>query len=178
MTKENPMREIRLEKLTLNIGAGEPGPKLDKSKKLLETLSESKVVITAAHKRSTFGPPKGRPIGTMVTLRGEKARELLTKLLQAVDSKLKPKQFDKNGNFSFGIKEYIHIPGFKYDPDIGIIGLDVAVTLTRPGFRVSKKRIRPGKVGAAHRIKPEEAMEWAKKEFNVNITDEEEEMWY
>jgi len=178
MTKENPMRNIGLEKLTLNMGAGEAGPGLDKSKKLLEFISQSKVVITHTHKRSTFGPAKGRPIGVMVTLRGEKARELLTKLLQANDNKIKPTQFDKNGNFSFGIKEYIHIPGFKYDPDIGIMGFDVAVTLTRPGFRVSKKRIRPGKVGVAHRIKPEEAMEWAKKELNVEVTEDVGETWY
>jgi len=178
MTKENPMRDINLEKLTLNIGAGEAGSVLDKSKKLLETLSGSKVVITHTHKRSTFGPAKGRPIGVMVTLRGEKARSLLEKLLQAIDKKIKPSQFDTNGNFSFGIKEYIHIPGFKYDPDIGIIGLDVAVTLTRPGFRVSRRRIRPGRIGKSHRIKPEEAMEWIKKEFNVEVTEEVGEMWY
>lgn len=177
MTKENPMREIMLEKVTLNVGAGEAGPKLDKSKKLLEDLSGSKVVVTQTRKRSTFGPAKGKPIGAMVTLRGEKAREILARLLQAVDSKLKPGQFDTSGNFSFGIKEYIHIPGFKYDPDIGIIGLDVAVTLKRPGFRVKRKRIKTGKIGKVHRITPEEAMEWIKKEFEVNVTEEVEEMW-
>ncbi len=177
MGKDNPMREIRLEKVTLNVGAGEAGPKLDKSKKLLEDLSGSRVVITHTRKRSTFGPAKGRPIGAMVTIRGARAREILERLLQAVDSKLKPGHFDTNGNFSFGIKEYIHIPGFKYDPDIGIIGLDVAVTLTRPGFRVSRRRLRPGKVGKKHRITPEEAMEWAKREFKVNVTEEVEEMW-
>ena len=111
---KNPMREIKLDKLTLNIGVGEPGPKLDKGKALLEKISQVKVVTTKTHKRTSFGPTKGRPIGAKVTLRGEPALELLGKLLQAVESRLKPGQFDRNGNFSFGIQEYIHIPGIKY----------------------------------------------------------------
>jgi large subunit ribosomal protein L5 len=170
---ENPMRTIRLEKLTLNIGAGEAGPGLDKAKALLEKLSQKKVVVTSARKRTTFGTPKGRPIGVKVTLRGQAARELLERLLQASDNRLRPGQFDSNGNFSFGIKEYIHIPGFKYDPDIGILGMDVCVTLMRPGFRVSRKRIRPGRIGRSHRITPEEAQKWVTKEFKANITEEE-----
>lgn len=177
MTKDNPMRKIMLDKVTLNIGAGEAGPKLDRSKMLLEKLSGAKVVITHTHKRSTFGPAKGRPIGVMVTMRGESAMELLGKLFQAIDNRIKPRNFDSNGNFSFGIAEYIHIPGFKYDPDIGIIGLDIAVTLKRPGFRVKDRRIRPGRIAKNHRITPEEATEWVKKEFNVKVTEEEERLW-
>lgn len=170
---ENPMRKIRLEKLTLNIGSGEAGPGLEKAKALLEKLTQRKAVTTITHKRSTFGVTKGRPIGAKVTLRGEAAMELLKNLLQAVDNRIKPSQFDRNGNFSFGIQEYIHIPGFKYDPDIGILGMDVCITLMRPGFRVSRKRIRPGRIAKSHRITPEEAQAWVKKEFQANITEEE-----
>jgi large subunit ribosomal protein L5 len=169
---QNPMKRIMLDKLTLNVGAGEAGPKLEKGAALLEKISESKVVTTRTHKRTTFGPAKGRPIGAKVTLRGKPAMELLDRLLQAVDRRIRPGQFDRNGNFSFGIQEYIHIPGIKYDPDIGILGFDVCITLRRPGFRVSRKRIRPGKVGKSHRIRPEEAQEWAKQNFQVNVTDE------
>ena len=163
------MREIRLEKITLNMGAGEPGPALEKSQKILETISGKKVIITRTHKRTTFGVAKKRPIGAMTTLRGETARELLEKLLQAVEETLPKTCFDKNGNFSIGIKEYIHIPGMKYDPDVGILGLDVAVTLMRPGYRVKKRRIKSGKIGKNHRITPEESMEWIKKEFGTKI---------
>lgn len=170
----NPMRSIRLEKMTLNVGAGEAGPKLEKGQALLKSLSETKVVVTTTHKRTTFGPAKGRPIGAKVTLRGEKAMQLLDKLLQAVDNKLKPSQFDRSGNFSFGVKEYIHIPGMKYDPDIGILGFDVAITLVRPGFRVARKRMRPGKIGKSHRITPEDAQKWVQENFSdVKITEEE-----
>ena len=175
--KENPMREIRLDKLTLNIGAGEAGPKLEKGKALLEYITQGKVVITKTHKRTTFGPAKGRPIGAKVTLRGNQAMEILGKLLQGVDNRLKPGQFDRNGNFSFGIHEYIHIPGIKYNPDIGIMGFDVAITLMRPGFRVSRKRIRPGKIGKNHRITPQEAQEWVKREFQTKVTDEVESLY-
>jgi len=170
VARENPMRMIRLEKITLNMGAGEPGPKLEKSKKILESIVSRKAVITKTHKRTTFGGAKNRPIGVKITLRGTEARDLLKRLLKAVE-KLKGSNFDSSGNFSFGIHEYINIPGIKYDPDVGILGLDVAVTLERPGFRVKKRMIKPAKIGERHKIKPEEAMDWAKKEFGVKIEE-------
>ena len=173
--KENPMREIRLDKVTLNIGTGEAGPKLEKAKALLEKVSAGKkVVITKTHKRTTFGIAKGRPIGVKVTLRGEEAMELLGRLLQGIENTLRPSQFDRQGNISFGVVEYIHVPGLKYDPDIGIMGFDVCITLKRPGFRVSKRRIRPGKIGKAHRITPEEAQKWMQDNFQTKITEEVE----
>ena len=165
----NPMRMISLEKMTINMGAGEAGPRLDKSQKILAKIAGSKVVVTRTHKRSTFGGGKNRPIGAMTPLRGEAARQLLERMLQAIEGKLSKSCFDRNGNFSFGIKEYIHIPGMKYDPEVGILGMDVAVTLTRPGYRVKDRRIRPAPIGKNHRIKPEEAAEWVSKEFKVRI---------
>jgi large subunit ribosomal protein L5 len=169
----NPMREIRLEKVTLNIGAGEAGEKLETAKKLLEKLSGIKVVVTKTRKRSTFGVAKNRPIGVKVTLRGEKAKEFLKSALKANENRLKPEQFDNSGNFSFGIKEYIDIPGVKYDHEIGIMGMDVCVTLTRPGYGISKRKIRPKKIGKAHRITKDEAQAWATKELNAKISGEE-----
>jgi large subunit ribosomal protein L5 len=165
----NPMRKIRLEKLTLNVGAGEAGPTLEKAKLMLEKITNRKVVITHAHKRSTFGVPKAKAIGAKVTLRGNGAMEILKQLVSAVDNRLKPSQFDRNGNLSFGIHEYINIPGMKYDPEIGIMGFDVCVTLERPGFRVKKRAFRPSRIGSSHRITPEEAMEWAKKNLEVEV---------
>ena len=170
----NKMREIRLEKVTINMGAGEAGPKLESAKKLVGKFSENKIVVTKTHKRSTFGVAKNRPIGVKVTIRGEKAKEFLRSVLQALDNRLKAAQFDDNGNFSLGIKEYIHIPGVKYDPEIGIMGMDVCATLERPGFRIKKRRVRPKKVGKKHRITKEEAQEWVKKEFGVKVVKAEE----
>ena len=171
---ENPMRNIRIEKVTINIGAGEPGPGLDRARKMLAKISGMKVVTTKTKKRSTFGGGKGRPIGAKVTMRGSRAYEMLKTMLQAVENRLRPSQFDMNGNFSFGIDEYISIPGVKYDPDIGIIGMDVCVTLERPGFRVKRRRNMPRKVGTHHRITREEAMEWARQTLGVTVSEKED----
>jgi large subunit ribosomal protein L5 len=163
------MKEIRLAKVTLNMCTGAPGPDLENAAKLLEAISGKKVVKTKSKKRSTFGVPKGRDIGVMITLRGAEAKDLLARMLKASENKIKASQFDANGNFSLGIAEYINIPGVEYDPEIGIVGLDVSVTLERPGFRVSRRAYRKQKVGKPHRITPEEAIEWAKKEFGVEV---------
>ena len=163
------MKEIKIEKVTLNMSTGAPGPELEKAKKLLEMITGDSVVKTRTHKRSTFGVAKGREIGVMTTLRGQEARELLEKFFQSKENKISASQFDKSGNFSLGIEEYINIPGVNYDPDIGIMGFDVSVSLERPGYRVSKRSYGKSKVGKAHRITPDEAMEWVKKEFGVEI---------
>lgn len=165
----NPMKEVRLGKVTVNMGAGDSGPKLEKSKKIMEAITRKKVVITSTKKRSTFGVAKGRQIGVKVTMRGTDAIEFLKKAIQASEGRLKESQFDANGNFSFGVHEYINIPGVKYDPDVGILGMDVAVTLEKPGYRVRKKKLRPGKVGKAHLVKKEEAIEWAKKNLGAVV---------
>lgn len=164
----NPMRKIRIEKITINIGCGESGEKLERAKKLLEKLTNKKIVVTKTHKRTTFGMAKRRPIGCKVTLRGKEAEEFLEKALDGVDKKLSDKVFDSQGNFSFGIKEHIDIPGVRYDPETGILGMDVCVTLERSGFRIKRKRL-PHKIGKKHLIKSEEAKEWIIKNYGVEI---------
>lgn len=170
----NPMKEIRLEKVTINMGVGGAGPKLEMAKKLLEKLSEGKAVVTKTHKRTTFGVAKKKPIGVKITMRGEKAKEFLRNVLKANENRISPEHFDNNGNFSIGVKEYIDLPGIKYDPEIGMMGMDVCVTLERPGFRIKRRRIRQKKIGNKHRITKEEAKEWVKNEFDAEISKEEE----
>ncbi len=165
----NPMLNISIDKVTLNMGAGGPGEKLEKSKKLLERVSGEKSVITKALKRSTFGVTKGRQIGVKVIIRGQKAAELLKKILEASENKIKASQFDDHGNFSIGVHEYIDIPGIKYGPSIGIMGFDVAVTLKRAGYSVSKRRIKPAKVGKKHLITREQAVEWIKETMGTEV---------
>jgi len=164
----NPMRKIRIEKITINIGCGESGEKLERAKKLLKKLTNKKIAVTHTHRRTTFGVAKGRPIGCKITLRKKDAEEFLKKFLDAVDNKLSESVFDYQGNFSFGIKEHIDIPGVRYDPEIGILGMDVCVTLERPGFRVKNKRLSH-KIGKKHLIRPEEAKEWVVKNYGVEI---------
>ena len=165
----NKMREIRIEKVVINIGCGEAGEKLDRAKKLLESLiTNRKIRTTKTHGRTTFGMPKARPIGMSVTLRRNAAVEFLKRALEAADNKIPKKSFDRQGNFSFGIKEHIAMPGVRYDPDIGIGGMDVCVRLERRGYRVLKKR-NPSKISNSHRIKPEEAQEFMIKNFGAKV---------
>ncbi|UCG95560.1 MAG: 50S ribosomal protein L5 [archaeon] len=166
--KENSMREIRIEKVTLNIGTGEAGEKLQRAKHLLESLTGKTATETRTKKRSTFGVAKGRPIGMKLTLRGKDAIKFLEKIIESKEKSLSKKCFDKNGNFSLGIHEHIDIPGVRYDPKIGIFGLDVCVTLERPGFRVKKRKISKV-VGKKHRISREEAMDFVKKKFGIEV---------
>lgn len=166
--EKNTMRKIRIEKVTLNIGVGESGEKLERARKLLESLTGRKIMETKTKKRSTFGVAKGRPIGAMVTLRGNEAVEFLRKILESKDKKLSERCFDRNGNFSIGIHEHIDIPGIKYDPKIGIFGMDICVTLERPGFRIKKRKISK-KVGASHRIRKEESLAFVKENFGIEV---------
>jgi len=168
----NPSREIRIEKITLNIGAGKSTEKLDKGVKLFEIITGIKPVKTISKKRiAGWGIREGLPIGCRVTIRGEKAAQLLKQLLGGLDNKLKPKQFDDEGNMSFGIKEYIDIPGIEYDPEIGVAGFQVCVTLERPGFRVKKRRLLKKKIGGKHKITKEDAIEFMKSKFNVKMEE-------
>ena len=163
------MKEIKIEKLTLNIGVGEAGDKLEHAFNLMKRITNRKPVKTYAKKRvPNWNIRPGLPIGVKVTIRGKEAEELLKRLLQAVD-KIKMSQFDENGNLSFGIKEYIHIPGVKYDPNIGIYGMDVCVTLERPGYRIKRRRYLNRKVGKKHKITKEEAAKFFEDKFGVKV---------
>ncbi|MEM2874034.1 MAG: 50S ribosomal protein L5 [Candidatus Nanoarchaeia archaeon] len=171
--KENPMKEILIASLTLNIGAGTEVENVEKAVSLLSKISGKRAVKTFAKKRiPTWKIRPGLPIGARVTVRGKAAEALLKRLLAAVDFALPRKSFTKNG-FSFGIKEYVDIPEMKYDPEIGIIGLDVAVSLKRRGYRVAKRKIKKAKIGASHIIKADEAFAWAQAKFGLKEKESE-----
>lgn len=173
--KNNVMRKIKIEKVTLNCGTGANPADLEKGMHLLKLITNQKPVKTKARKRiPAFGIRKGLEIGCKVTLRGKNAVELLKKLLDTVDNQLSYKQINP-GSFAFGIKEYIEIPGIEYQRDIGIIGLDVCVTLTRPGLRVCKRKISVGKIPKRHRISRDETAQFIRENFNTKIETEGEE---
>ena len=169
----NKHRQIKVEKITLNIGAGKSTDKLEKGLKLLEILTGKKPVKTCTNKRRAgWGLRPGLPIGCKVTVRGAEVQDLLKQLLGAQDNKLNEKQFDNEGNIAFGIKEYIDIPGVEYNPEIGVMGLQVCITLTRPGFRIKRRRLNQNKIGRNHKITKEEAIEFMKQNFGV-VFDED-----
>lgn len=173
MTPENPMRQIKIDKITLNIGTGGPGDKLEKALKLLKKIADATPVKTKTKRRiPTWGIRPNLEIGAKVTLRGKKAEELLKRLLAVRKNKLPTTTFDKFGNLSFGIEEYISIPGVEYDASIGIIGLECAVTLKRPGFRIARRHHQQRSIPASHSISPEESMHFMKEKFNITIGKE------
>ncbi|MEM2602506.1 MAG: 50S ribosomal protein L5, partial [Candidatus Bathyarchaeia archaeon] len=131
------MRRIRVGKVVVNMAIGKSGDPLERARKVLEGLVGQRPCLRKAKKTiKDFGIRKGEPIACMVTLRGHKALEFLRRALAAIGNRIKASSFDEKGNFAFGIKEHIEIPGTKYDPELGIFGLDVIVALERPGFRV------------------------------------------
>lgn len=163
------MKDISIFKVVINIGVGKSGDPVEKAKNaLLELTGKTPSVRGAKKSVRDFGIHKGEPIGAMVTLRGEEAISFLTRIMEAKRNVLKSSSFDNNGNISIGIHEHIDIPGTKYNPDIGIFGMDVCTALNRPGYRISRKR-NPSKIGRDHRITKEEAIEFFKAQFGVKV---------
>lgn len=167
----NPMRSIRLEKVVLNMGVGRSGDAIDTAKMAMEQISGRKPTVRNARSaQRDWGVRKGEPIGVSVTLRRDEAAAMLRRLLEARGNAVKGRSFDDYGNYSFGIREHIDIPGVKYDPKIGIIGLDVSVSLTRPGFSIRLRSRHKAKVGKSHTVSKQEAKDYLAKNFEVEIT--------
>jgi len=168
---ENPMLKPRIEKVTVNMSVGKSGTPLEHAATILQQLTNQKPSKRKAKKTiREFGIRKGESIACLVTLRKEKAEEFLRKALQAADNKLSKYCFDRQGNFSFGIKEHIEIPGTKYVPELGIHGMDVSVSLGRAGYRVKRRHRVKSKIGKDHLLTADEAILFIKDEFDVEIT--------
>jgi len=172
MTGPNPMRTIDVEKVVVNIGVGEAGEKLLKAQKVLELVTGQKSVQTLS--RSTirdWGIRRNMPIGALVTLRGPKAEEFLRKALAIRNSRLAAYSFDAHGNFSFGVPDYTDFEGMKYDPEIGVFGMDIAVALQRPGFRIARRKIAARKIPRVHRISKAEGIDFIRTKFSVEVVE-------
>lgn len=164
----NKMKQIQVEKITLNIGSGPDPREVERGMKLLEKISGMKPVeakVRAGLRIAAWKIRPGLAIGSKVTIR-KNTEELLLRLLKAVDMKIPESKFTENG-FSFGIHEYIEIPEVKYDPKLGIFGLNISVTLKRPGFRVKNRKLVNRKIGKTHRLTKEDAIEFVKNKFGV-----------
>jgi len=163
------MKEIRVEKIVLNMGTSPEPDDAKKAVTLLEAIAGAKPVVTHSRKRIAGWKIRlGIPLGAKVTIRGAKAEILLKRLLHSVDFVLRKKQFTENG-FSFGVKEYIDIEDMKYDPKLGMLGLDVCVTLARPGFRVKARRLLRSKVGRKHIVTKDDAIQYASTKLGVKF---------
>ena len=157
--EEQPMLKPAIAKVVVNLNVGKPGEPLEKASRVLEELTNQMPVKRKAKKTiRDFGIRKGESIACMVTLRKEAAIDFLKKVLPVVDNKISRSSFDGRGNFAFGIKEHIEIAGVRYDPDVGIFGMDVCVSMNRPGYRVKKRRRQKAHVGHKHLLTPEESI--------------------
>lgn len=170
MNQGNVMRAPKIEKVVVNIGVGQGGDQLTKAESLLTKLTERKPVRTvSSHKIPAWDLREGEPIGAKVTLRGKPAEEFLARAFSALDKRLKAGAFDKGGNFAFGLGEYIDMPGLKYDPDIGIMGFNVTVTMERPGFRIKRRKAGCKKVHSKTLVSREESIDFVKQKFGVEV---------
>jgi len=164
------MKQIQVGKVVVNVGSGQVGQEVEKAVTLVEKLTSANAVKTESGEQAkTFGLRSGLKIGAATTIRGEEAKNFLEKVMPAIEE-IKATQFDGNGNFSFGISEYIDVPGIDYDADIGMMGFEVTVTLERPGYRLKKRDYRPSEIGEDHKISDEEAKEFVEERFGVEVT--------
>ncbi len=166
----NPMRRIEVDKVVINMGVGESGEKLVKAEKLLERIAGQKPIKRLAKRTiQPLGIKKGEAIACKVTLRGERAKDFLKRCFK-IQNKLLMGQFDTYGNFSFGIAEHTDF-GIRYDPKVGIYGMDVSVSLKRPGYRIKARRREKKKLPNKQRISKEEGMTFLEKEYGVEMVE-------
>merc|ERR1712127_974529 len=158
---DNVMREIKVDKMIINIAVGEAGDRLTKAVRVLQQLSDQQPVENKArYTVRTFGIRRNEKIATHVTIRGEKAMDLIERGLKITDYEISQRHFSQTGNFELGLK---------YDPNTGIYGMDFYIVLCRAGFRVQRKKRKRGVVGINHRITKAEALEWVRTKFQAEI---------
>lgn len=164
------MRDVHVDKVVVNIGVGEAGERLVKAEKVLEMVTGQKPVETISKTvNRDLGIRHGMPLGCKVTLRGEAADKFLRQALSIREMRVPEYSFDKEGNMSFGISDYTDFEGMKYDPEIGIFGMDISVVLRRPGNRISQRALLRRKVPKSHRVDRDEAIQYMKDTFDVQV---------
>jgi large subunit ribosomal protein L5 len=169
---QHPMNQACIEKITVNIGVGEAGERLQKAQTVLENITHQKPVQTLSKKTNKdFGTRKRMPLGCKVTLRGERADSFLKQALDTRENKLADYSIDDQGNFSFGIPDHTLFKDQKYNPDIGIFGMDICVTMGKPGYRIKHRRIQTRKIKHPHHLQREETKQFVTKQFNVEVVE-------
>lgn len=166
----NPMQRPRIGKVVVNMSVGRSGEPLQRAMRVLEQLSGQRPCVRKAKKTiRDWGISRKEPIACIVTLRGQRALSFLRRAFEAVGNRLPVSHFDRQGNFSFGVNEHIEMPGTRYDPELGIFGFDVCVSIEKPGYRVKRRRRMRSKAGRPQRVTPEEAVEYVEETFGVRV---------
>lgn len=165
---ENKMQEIEIEKIVLNCGG--LGDKLEKSEKLLKMITDKKIFKVKSTKRiPAFGISPGKESGCKVSLRDkEQIEDLLRRFFAALDNEISDKKIVEN-QVSFGIPEYIEVPGLEYERDIGILGFEVSIVFKRKGKRVKTRKIKRGKYPKKQDVTKQEIIDFLKKNFGMEV---------
>ena len=167
---DNAMRTPKIEKVTVHMSVGESGKKLSNAEMIMQTITGQKPVRNFAQKTlPAFGIKKGEAIGCKVTLRGEKAEKFLNTAFAIKEKTLNLKSFDKAGNFAFGIEEHTDFPGLEYDPEIGIYGMDVIVSIERPGYRIKRRKAQQQEIPAGHKLTKEDSIAFLGNKYGVEV---------
>jgi large subunit ribosomal protein L5 len=168
----NVMLQPCIDKVVVHVGVGESGQRLVNAETILKAITHQSPVRSLAKKTlPNFGIKKKEPIGAKLTLRGKAAEAFLAIALKAAGNNLKKSQFDSQGNFSFGIEEHTDFPGMRYDPEIGIFGMDVSVALKRAGYRIARRRVAQRKLPGRQRLCKDETIEFVSKKFGIEILE-------
>lgn len=168
--KEAGMYNPNIEKVTVNIGVGEAGDRLQKAINLLNNITKHKPVTTLSKTTNKeWGLRKKMPIGCKVTLRGKDAEDFIIKALKTRENKMADYSFDFEGNLSYGIPDHTLFENQRYDPNIGIFGMDICITMKKPGYRIKKRHIAQRKVPHRHRVKRDETIKFFAEKFNVEV---------
>ena len=168
--EENKLFLPNIEKVTINIGVGEAGERLKKAEKVLESITNHKPIQTLSKTTNKdLGIRKDMPIGCKVTLRGKDSIEFLKEALITRDNKIAEYSFDEQGNISFGIPDHTLFKSQKYDPNIGIFGMDVCITMKRHGYRVKHRKIAQRKIPSRHKVTKDETMKFFSDNFKVEV---------
>ncbi len=171
LAEENIMRSIYLDKVVINIGTGSSSEDAaDNARLLIKKLTNHEAGYTFSKRRDPeLKLRKGQKIGAVATLRKKDAYDLLKRALDANNNQLGSNAVSRN-SVNFGVKEYIYFAGVKYDPKIGILGMNINAAFARKGKRVETRKRMRRKVPVRHRdIKKEEILDYLQKHFNVKI---------
>ncbi|MBO5547332.1 MAG: 50S ribosomal protein L5 [Candidatus Methanomethylophilaceae archaeon] len=164
------MRDLHVEKVVVNIGVGEAGERLAKAEKVLEMVTKQKPVETLSETvNRDLGIREGMPLGCKVTLRGDSAVDFVKQALAIREMRVPEYSFDQEGNMSFGISDYTDFEGMKYDPEIGIFGMDISVVLRRPGNRITQRALLKRRIPKSHRVGRDEAIQYMKDNFQIEV---------
>ena len=137
---KNDMQIPRLDKIVLNIGVGDAvkdTKKVKAAQEDLTTIAGQRAVVTKAKKSiAGFRVREGMPLGTMVTLRGDRMYEFLDRLITIAMPRVrdfrgvKGTAFDGRGNYAMGLKEHIVFPEIDFDKVVDVLGMDIVIATT------------------------------------------------